>query len=73
MNSVLLALLKKKYISKRTRYGKYQNSRIYVPKDAWMKREEKKRTKGNLVEKDMVQNYVKEGIKRVLCVYIKKY
>ena len=29
---------------------------MYVPKDAWMKREEKKRTKGNLFEKDMVQN-----------------
>lgn len=31
---------------------------MYSPKDAWIKRDENKRTKGNLVEKDMVLNDV---------------
>lgn len=54
---------------------------MYSPKDAWIKRDENKRTKGNLVEKDMVLNdvrslanskrycsFVKEGVKWVLCM-----
>jgi len=34
---------------------------MYSPRDAWMKREESKRNKGNLLEKDMVRSGLANG------------